>query len=125
METEKQREQKWSYRDNNGYYLNLSDGVSLFVDVSSALLGYNDEKRLHINRQYIETAQFERETGDVKADIITKSMYGPKTVETKLLPKILEHKDLFLKAPGLSNPARTLAHIIFEALEWCVWENRT
>ena len=111
METQKCSDQKWQYNPSNRYYyLNLPDGSN--ISVERRTLSYNDQ-----SKKYLEFAWFDRATGDVTADVCTQDMFGSKRVETNSPPKIVEHKDLFLKAPGLSKPARTLAHIIFEALE--------
>src|SRR3989344_4507353 len=81
--------------------LNLPDGSN--ISVERRTLSYNDQ-----SKKYLEFAWFDRATGDVTADVCTQDMFGSKRVETNSPPKIVEHKDLFLKAPGLSKPARTL-----------------
>jgi len=112
METQKQTEQRWGYNHERLYYLNLSNGAKLYVNVSCGVISYDDIR----NKKYLEFASFDRETSDVTADV--SIVDGVKT-ETKTVTapqKILDNKDLFLNAPGLSRPARTLAHIIFEAI---------
>lgn len=112
METQKQTEQKWQYSPKmEMYFFTLPDYAHLSVDVSFGIISYQGKN------EYTEIAQFDRKTGDVTADVSTKDMFGTKTEPTITPQKITNNKDAFLKAPGLSNHARTLAHIIFEALE--------